>query len=454
MKNSIVLFLASLIVGVSVFAAQPVKPVYSVVVSEQTNANADWAPVVKALQDKYAGKFDVKVVLWKELSDALPALKEQQPTYICFVCQPSEAKPAFVVACHQLTRQLDDDPYTDAIWAILTGFEPADALRIAAAPDMTVTTLCAATEVPLNAFESGICYDELVKGKVVFKEKGKEIVEKDDGPADTTKPIADAMAQNQVFVTSGHASTRDWMIGYTYRNGFFVSEKGQLYGRPVTGDKFAITQTNAKIHLGVGNCLIGGIDGENAMTLALIHSAGVNTQVGYVVPSWFGYMGWGMLDYYVEQPGRFTVAEAFYANNQALTWLLNRKDTPEQMKRGLSFDQNVVAIYGDPAWQNKIQAQDSGWKQELTSKALDNGKTEWTLTITPLKGKDSFKLLSYNGSQRGGRPIFQFLPQRVKNVEIQDGNPFDALVTDNFILLSAPDKCRDGAPVQIRFVAE
>ena len=184
MKNSIVLFLASLVVGVSVFAAQPVKPVYSVVVSEQTNANADWAPVVTALKDKYAEKFDVKVVLWKELSDALPALKEQQPTYICFFCAPSEAKPAFVVACHKLTRQLDDDPYTDAIWAILTGFEPADALRIVAAPDMTVTTLCAATEVPLNAFDSGICYDELVKGKVVSKEKGKEIVEKNGAAID------------------------------------------------------------------------------------------------------------------------------------------------------------------------------------------------------------------------------------------------------------------------------
>ena len=32
---------------------------------------------------------------------------------------------------HRLTRRLDDDPYTDTRWGILTGFDAANALSIA-----------------------------------------------------------------------------------------------------------------------------------------------------------------------------------------------------------------------------------------------------------------------------------------------------------------------------------
>ena len=63
---------------------------------------------------------------------------------------------------------------------------------------------------------------------------------------------------------------------------------------------------------------MGHIDGPDAMALAFMNSAGVDQMIGYTVPTWYGYGGWGMLDYFVEQPGRFTLAEAFYANQQAL----------------------------------------------------------------------------------------------------------------------------------------
>jgi hypothetical protein len=51
--------------------------------------------------------------------------------------------------------------------------------------------------------------------------------------------------------------------------------------------------------------------------LAFLNSAGVYQMVGYTVPTWYGYGGWGMLDYFLEQPGRFTLSEAFFANQQA-----------------------------------------------------------------------------------------------------------------------------------------
>ena len=51
--------------------------------------------------------------------------------YACFVAQPKEAGREFVVHVSRMTRRLDDDPYTDVVWGILTGYKADDALRIA-----------------------------------------------------------------------------------------------------------------------------------------------------------------------------------------------------------------------------------------------------------------------------------------------------------------------------------
>jgi hypothetical protein len=84
------------------------------------------------------------------------------------------------------------------------------------------------------------------------------------------------------------------------------------------GQRKDVNSPNPKVYLPIGNCLMGHVDGPDAMALAWMNSAGVVQMAGYTVPTWFGYMGWGLLDYFVEQPGRYTYAEAFFANQQAL----------------------------------------------------------------------------------------------------------------------------------------
>ena len=182
-----------------------------------------------------------------------------------------------------------------------------------------------------------------------------------------------------MFVTSGHATERDWQIGFRYRNGQFRSEQGQLFGVDTQGQRYPIHSETPKVYLPVGNCLMGHIDGPDAMALAFLNSAGVCQMIGYTVPTWYGYAGWGMLDYFLEQPGRFTLAEAFYANQQALvhrltkyfprisadvqngvqTRLRSRGPCPRRRTqaglnwndaRGLLFDRDMLAFYGDPAW--------------------------------------------------------------------------------------------------------
>ena len=45
------------------------------------------------------------------------------PRYVCFVCPPTENFPDFALVANTFCRTLDEDPYVDAIWGILTGFD-------------------------------------------------------------------------------------------------------------------------------------------------------------------------------------------------------------------------------------------------------------------------------------------------------------------------------------------
>ncbi len=434
---------------------------YCVVVSESTRKDAEWNPVTEALVVRHAAEV---LTFGHSLKEVLPKLQQRFPRYICFVCQPNEATREFVADVNRLCRQIDDDPYTDAIWGILTGYDAACALRIAKHSEpLEIHRVAAGTEVELSLCDEGLWYCELNKGKMARKSHGQP-VQQETAPADTTKALVDTLNdyKAELFVTSGHATERDWQIGYRYRNGQFRSEKGQLFGLDTHGQRYPIHSENPKVFLPVGNCLMGHIDGPDAMALAFLNSAGVNQMIGYTVPSWYGYAGWGMLDYFVEQPGRFTLAEAFFANEQALVYRLathfpglataTNDDAEKVMKgsvppaasqaglnwndaSGLIYDRDTLAFYGDPAWVARMAAGPLAWQQKL--EVQDN---EYRLEIQPLRGDQTFRPINLNGSQRGGRPIFLFLPHRIQptTVEVTEGADMKPLITDNFLLIPQP----------------
>lgn len=43
-----------------------------------------------------------------------------------------------------------------------------------------------------------------------------------------------------------------------------------------------------------------------------------------------------------------------------------------------------------------------------------------------------------NGGWFGGRPIFAFLPHRVKNATVTEGGDLKPVVTDNFLMVPQP----------------
>ncbi len=477
----ILLVAAYVAVGMpSAAADQPAPPEasYAVVVKKSTAEDPRWQKVVAALKEKRSAS----VITYDASADeSLDALKQLFPRYTCFVAKPEESGREFVAQVHQLARKLDDDPYTDTFWGILTGYDADNALAIASHGEpLVVKKVASGTEFATEVVTEGHWYDELVKNKHVKKEPGGK-AEELKGPDDTTKPLVDLLNSYKadLMITSGHATERDWQIGFRFRSGQFRCADGRLYGLDTQSAKHPIDSPNPKVYMPIGNCLMGHIKDRDSMALAWMNSAGVRQMIGYTVNTWFGYAGWGCLDYFVEQPGRYTLAEAFHANHHALIHRLEtyfprpvaRAQTPPGSRpriaglklsdearaeglrptdaAGLLYDRDVVAFYGDPAWSARMADRPRAYDQQLE---VDGDL--YTFTIHPRRGADSFKPINTNGSQRGWRPIVQFLPHRIRDIEILAGEELHPVVTDDFILVPNPRECDPDRRYVIRFKAK
>ena len=421
---------------------------YVVVVSKATHANPDWNRVVAALVKKHAAKV---LEFEGDVAGVLDQLRMRFPRYTCFVATPKEATGPFVADVHRLTRQLDDDPYTDTFWGVLTGYSAANALAIARHDKpLTVRKVASGTEIALECVTEGLWYDELVKNKFVRKKPGGQ-AEQLRGPDDTTEAFAKVLADYQpdLFVTSGHATEGGWQIGFRYRNGFLKSKAGQIFGEDTQQRRIEINSPNPKVYLPIGNCLMGNINGPDAMALAWMNDVNVMQMIGYTKPTWFGYQGWGVLDYYLEQPGRYTLTEAFFANHHALVQRLGDSRTPRRDLNGLKFDRDAVAFYGDPKWSARLAPGKLAYGQTLTA---DGGT--FTFEIRPNLGAKSFDAVNTNGSQRGGRPFVAFLKQRVTAVEIIEGRDLHPVITDDFVLVPRPAKCDPDRDYRVKFRAK
>ena len=440
----------------AILVAAQEKSDYAVVVSKRTST--EWADVVQALKEKHSAAV---IVYDAEVSEAKKGLADLAPRYACFVARPEEAGRAFVLAVHRLTRELNDDPYGDCLWGIVTGYDSGDALRIAKQKEpLRVRRVVAGCGVPLEIFREGAWYSEGEKNARWEKSKGGA-PEKKTCPDDTTQAIADELRRGcDLFQTSGHATFRDWQIGYSYKNGMFVCKEGQLIGVDTQRRGFKIESSSPKLYSALGNCLMGLIPDREAMALAWMHTGGVTQMTGYVVSTWYGYGGWGVHDYFLT--GRATYAESFYLNNQALVWQLESRfpktarvrfedfeiekdpDLINKLARkhglrekdevGLLWDRDTVAFYGDPAWEARLDREgDPGFDQKLTEKS-----GVWVFEVTA-RAEGSW-----------GRPPAMVLPTRVKNPTVVEGQ---GIVTRNFVLLPLTGKYAAGDSWRLRFRA-
>jgi len=454
---------------------------YLVLSTEETLKDPAWKKVADALVEKHDA--EVSTFTTGDPASSLDILKKMHPRHVCLVARPDEVSVEFVVAVHQVMRKIDDDPYADAFWGIVTGFDAENALAIAKHNEpLTIKRVASGTEVALEKCVEGVWYCELNKNRMVRKKPNGE-PEKGKGPDDTTKVLVDTLNDYKpdLFVTSGHATERDWMIGFRYSNGYFRSKAGHIVGDDTKGEKFEINSPNPKVYMPIGNCLMGHIDGPDAMALGWLNCVGVKQMLGYIIPTWYGYAGWGVLDYFVEQPGKYTFTEAFFANQHALIHRLDTNFTelataqlthPNGSRKfgakvaltegakergvspsdgiGLLFDRDSLVFYGDPAWNAKMADGENSFGQTLEK----TGDNIWTFTITPQAGKDSFKPVNMNGSQRGGRPIVAYFPERLKGLKVIEGGDLKPVLTDDFILVPNPMNYDSSRKYVVKFEGE
>lgn len=454
------------------------EPSYTIVSSAASVADPGWSAVMAALHKKYP---DAQSIVWqKEVTECLAELTRQHPRFVCFVSPPTEISLDFVRQVHRLTRKIDSDPFPDCRWGILTGADSTNALQIAEETKaLTIHLTVSGTDIAIDRCEGALTFSELEAGKRVIKTAdGKTSVE--TGTADSSWEIATALERPDtgLFITSGHATERDWQIGYRYKNGTWGSKAGELFAVNLKGESRAIQSPSPKVYLPVGNCLMGHIDGPDAMALAFLKSAGVRQMAGYTLPTWYGYQGWGLLDYFVEQPGRYSLNDAFFANQNALIQRLRTyfpeiadEETDSPMEKitkpisigtiaksagltqmdaqGLLFDRDVVAFYGDPAWQARMADGPTQWSEKWSQ--TDSGGS---LEITPLAGAESFAPINTNGSQRGGRPIVRFFDHRIDpdTIVITEGADLNPVIADDFILIPLPTSAKK--PFKIVFTAK
>ncbi len=408
---------------------------YAVLVSEATYADPAWQEVAETLRAKYDGK----IFRYRSDPSSIRAdLIRYSPRYACFVLKPQEAGKTFVDNAHPFMRGLDEDPYTDAVWAILTGLDAADALRVASdSTGLVVRYGLGGMLNWVNRVPEGLAFWEGTDkpGRQWSKAAGKAVTESRKEKENHGYTLVDILGQGRAdaFWTSGHANQSTWDVFYPTGNAQFLSRGGQLTA-VLDGERKTFVSENPKIYLGAGNCLIGLIDGPDAMPLAWIRSGGARQYFGYTVSTYYGFMGWGTGDYFFNTRNQLSFAESWYAANQCEKALLETGVAAGADAKAMQFELDSTILYGDPAWIAKIGA-DPAIAQPLWVASSRIDKAGSGRIACGIKAEYRSKV--GNAAVKDSRPFFSFLPTRLKNPRIlrQSGPIRASVVTDDFVIL-------------------
>ena len=407
------------------------EKVYAIVVSKSTFNDPSWRNVVEALKEKFKGRV---FVYENSIYDIRLALAGLAPDYICFVAKPEEANPDFVKEVNRFVRKLDEDPYADAIWAILTGFTHEDALRVVNCRGFMVRrVLSGSAQGWLKYVREGIATSETQYCRMWIK-YANGTIRRVKGPRDRTLFLVALLNTNKfdMFITSGHGHHNRWQLHYPDpgNEGFFKSKEGRVYGEAYNGTIRYINSTNPKIYFGLGNCYIGSIINRDSMPLAWIHSCHAYFYTGYVIEEGpDSYMLGGIPAYFFVQDN-YTWAEAFFANSISLVFDMTH-NTPGPNPSWLEKDVDGAALYGEPALEVRVdRVIEPLYTRFITIKPLGNGY--YNITVKIRMNRDGTPGWT---NKWGNRHPVIILPFRIENITILETNAYKAVVLDNAVLL-------------------
>jgi len=412
-----------------------------VVAADKSVESGEWRGVVEALVKKHRAK-KVRFDGVRGLPGILPELRRMRPKYVCFVAKPEVVGRDFVVAASRVLRHIDDDPYGDAIWGIVTGYCARDALNVVRAP-LARKVRSIATSLggagTLDAWESGFASDERSADNFWIKRPRGACTKIHTG-GNVAKAYADAFNSMAVdyFMTSGHASERNWQIIYNKNDGMLEhTDTARLRFVEPGGARHELKTASLKVYLGAGNCLIGHVDSPACMATAWIHTAGVEQFAGYTVPSWYGFMGWGVAWLYSQ--GRYSLPEARYLENQRAIWALAGKPSPIDGK-GLLYDRDTFAFYGDPRQRIVFPSDTMPYTVKIDGATVRVDFVKDCEIPSADDVKNSRPIMSLLDKAPPGDAIFDEKGRHVR----------DAVVTERFVFIPAPGVHKRGESLRFR----
>lgn len=346
----------------SVEATGATEPVgrYAIVVQKDVAAGP-WGEVVQCLERKHEGKTFTYEQSPEDIREEVGAY---QPRYVCFVCPPTEHFPNFAVVANQFCRTLDDDPYVDAIWGIITGFDEQHALELAAAEPVVIKRAFTKTlGTWLNWVQEGDYVTEWTRdrGQLGAKKPGEDFSVLTGGPtndADDAKYVFGLLAEDKhdLIIGSGHGGHHDWMLMYPRGSGYLTAKEGRL---TVTapGVELPLSGSRPKVYWAVGNCLTGVVNTDrnsfrNSYALAWMNN-GVKQYIGAVQSTWYE-LNWNMADWFLKQQGRWTFAESLFLLRQWSHYLLTENVVTGRDREGTEFTDGIFVLYGDPALDARV----------------------------------------------------------------------------------------------------
>lgn len=300
---------------------------------------SEWKDVADALEAKHRDEAKVvQLVAAPEMTDAKIVLSEMKPTHVAFVMRPEEVDFKTTVALKRMMRELDDDPYDDAVWGIVTGPTSADAKRIASSREPRVITSVLSTTGVSDDCVPGPLYclsDANPPGCWKIKDAAGK-VSHFSSTNDTSHVFAEGwnVLDPELLITSSHASQRNLEMPFSRGNiiplnGAFVTCPDLALIDYRTGqakkDRSALAAASLaplvapkkeKVWLAAGNCLIAdNLPGGETMVMTALGFGKVNQFVGYIATTWFGEIGWGTLGNF---NGGLSLVDAYFAANRKL----------------------------------------------------------------------------------------------------------------------------------------
>ena len=452
------------------------KSDYLVVASESVMADAEWAEVAATLAQKH----DAEIVTFAAAPrEALEQIRDAYPRYVAIVDKPENIGRDYVIDLHKVCREVDDDIYGDFLWGIITGYDAAAAMRMV---DNSTEPLlikdAVATIMELNSakwFDNYAWVDDHTLGLWGYKSgRNGEIVTAMVEKEEVLNKFCELYEayDPDLIVTAAHATQQNLEMPYSL--GHIKPRDGKLYAHNIfTDEEFDIHESGKRrVYTAVGNCLIGDMNNtRESMAAAWMNGSNVATMLGYVVTTWHGRAGWGALKYWVTSPDRYTLAEATYMNQQDLLhqhnlrtpglfnesynycdgWKEELTCASERLSESLGrevdldapadwdmigfwHDRDVLVYYGDPKWDVRLQSVERECDYSIATTQKGN---KYIITITT---DEDFSLERMRGDKFKQEhvldlPFNYFFPERLCNPRLAEGQEWNAVVDENFILI-------------------